>query len=131
MSQLQWPSAPPTLSDGFLRLRAWEPADADAVFAACQDSGIQRWTTVPAPYERHHAVDFVADHAVSQWALGTGAPLAVATAHAGKVIGSCGLVAVDGRNLGWRRPGEAPDNSCSALGMKLLARLPSPSFIGS
>jgi hypothetical protein len=27
--------------------------------------------------------------------------------------------------------GEAPENGCSALGMKLLARLRNPSFIGS
>jgi hypothetical protein len=27
--------------------------------------------------------------------------------------------------------GEAPENGCSALGMKLLARLLNPSFIGS
>jgi RimJ/RimL family protein N-acetyltransferase len=99
MPQLQWPSSPPTLSDGSLWLRAWDPKDADNVFAACQDPGIQRWTAVPTPYERHHAVGFVADFAVSQWARETGAPFAVATAQDGKIVGSCGLVTVDGRNL--------------------------------
>ncbi|MGW5696666.1 helix-turn-helix domain-containing protein, partial [Streptomyces asiaticus] len=32
-------------------------ADTDAVFAACQDPDIQRWTSVPSPYERAHAAD--------------------------------------------------------------------------
>lgn len=98
MHQLHWPASPPALSDGSVRLRGWRPADADAVFAACQDSAIQRWTTVPAPYEEHHAAGFVA-HAAGQWATGSGGPLAVAAAEEDKVVGSCGLVAVDAANL--------------------------------
>jgi RimJ/RimL family protein N-acetyltransferase len=34
-------------------------ADVDAIFEACQDPSIARYTTVPSPYERHHAEDFV------------------------------------------------------------------------
>ena len=36
------------------------PDDAEAIFAACQDPVLQQYTTVPAPYERHHADDFIA-----------------------------------------------------------------------
>jgi hypothetical protein len=43
MSQLRWPGSPPTLTGGSLRLRLGLQ-DAGAVFAACQDPGIQRWT---------------------------------------------------------------------------------------
>jgi RimJ/RimL family protein N-acetyltransferase len=50
--------ARPTLSDGTLTLRAPRPDDADAVTAACQDPEIPRWTRVPSPYERHHALDW-------------------------------------------------------------------------
>lgn len=32
----------------------------DAIHAACQDPEIQRWTGVPSPYERHHAVEYLA-----------------------------------------------------------------------
>ncbi|GAA1955713.1 GNAT family N-acetyltransferase [Microbacterium aquimaris] len=40
--------------------------DVDAVFAACQDPEIQRWTTVPSPYERRHAVQYCTT-ATAQW----------------------------------------------------------------
>ena len=33
--------------------------DVDWVMAACQDDEIQRWTTVPRPYTREHALDFI------------------------------------------------------------------------
>lgn len=99
MSQFHWPSSPPILTGGSLRLRAWDPKDADAVFAACQDTSIQRWTRVPAPYEPQHAVGFVGELAASQWAAGTGAPLAVATAGDDEIVGACGLVAVNAQDL--------------------------------
>lgn len=43
-----------------LELRAPTPADIDAITDACQDPEIARWTTVPSPYTRKHAEDFVA-----------------------------------------------------------------------
>ncbi|MFC9397451.1 GNAT family N-acetyltransferase [Streptomyces sp. NPDC057027] len=42
-----------------LLLRPHDPSDEDAVFAACQDPGIQRWTDLPAPYERRHAAFYL------------------------------------------------------------------------
>jgi hypothetical protein len=45
----------PTLAGRRVRLRPWRPDDAGAVFAACQDEEIQRWTEVPVPYLREHA----------------------------------------------------------------------------
>lgn len=41
-------------------------SDVDAVFAACQDAELQRYTTVPVPYERSHAEGFVLE-LVPQW----------------------------------------------------------------
>lgn len=43
--------------------------DVDAIFAACQDPATQRYTTVPSPYERTHAADFVAVVA-TRWVSG-------------------------------------------------------------
>jgi len=40
-------------------------ADIDAITAACQDPEVPRWTTVPSPYTRRNAVDFVAQ--VARW----------------------------------------------------------------
>ena len=34
-------------------------ADAEWITQACQDSEIQRWTLVPRPYKREHALGFV------------------------------------------------------------------------
>lgn len=42
-----------------LALRPLIDADVDWICAACQDPDIQRWTTVPVPYTRAHAEDFV------------------------------------------------------------------------
>ena len=51
---------PPTLIDGNLILRPRRLEDVDALVAACQDPEIPRWTMVPSPYTREHAVDFLA-----------------------------------------------------------------------
>lgn len=40
-------------------LRQPQPDDIDWITRACQDSEIQRWTTVPRPYLRSHAEEFV------------------------------------------------------------------------
>jgi RimJ/RimL family protein N-acetyltransferase len=40
-------------------LRRWRTDDASAVFAACQDSLIARFTPIPQPYTEEHARSFV------------------------------------------------------------------------
>jgi RimJ/RimL family protein N-acetyltransferase len=79
--------------DGLL-LRRWRTTDADAVYRACQDPDIQRWTTVPRPYRHEHAQSFVADR-TRRWELGTGAAFAVCDAVSGEVLGACGLNTID------------------------------------
>lgn len=56
--------------------------DVDAIYAACQDADIQRYTTVPSPYERRHAEQFVpkvaqgwADDSERTWAIRDGEAL--------------------------------------------------------
>jgi RimJ/RimL family protein N-acetyltransferase len=46
----------PTLCDGEITLRPKRLEDADAITAACQDPEIPRWTLVPVPYTREHAL---------------------------------------------------------------------------
>lgn len=70
-------------------LRPYEPADADAVFAACQDPEIPRWTRVPSPYSHADAVAFVSSVAPSAWEHG-GAIFAVTVVATGEVVGSIG-----------------------------------------
>ncbi len=70
-------------------LRPWAPADADDVFVACQDSDIQRWTTVPSPYEHGDAVAYVTEVAPSAWDQGGGI-FAVIDATTAELAGSIG-----------------------------------------
>ncbi|MEZ7754457.1 GNAT family protein [Microbacterium paraoxydans] len=56
---------PVTLTTARLVLHAPTEADVDAITEACQDPEIARWTTVPSPYFRQDAEDFVA--LVEQW----------------------------------------------------------------
>lgn len=82
------------LDEGLL-LRPWRTEDAEAVYRACQDPDIQRWTTVPSPYLPEHAAGFVTAIAPAAWADGTRAPFAVCDAATGEVLASCGLVTID------------------------------------
>jgi RimJ/RimL family protein N-acetyltransferase len=90
---------PVEIHEAGLVLRPWEPDDADGVYRACQDPEILRWTTVPRPYERHHAEAFTAS-ALDAWAAERSAPLGVFDEETGELLGSCGLVALD-RAEGW------------------------------
>ncbi len=52
-------AASPTLRAGHVTLRELSLNDVDDMTVACQDAEIARWTTVPSPYEREHALAFV------------------------------------------------------------------------
>jgi RimJ/RimL family protein N-acetyltransferase len=80
----------PTLTGPRVLLRPWRSDDADAVFAACQDAEIQRWTQVPVPYAREHAEEFVGRIAPETWAEGGGL-FAVEPRDGGPLVGSIGL----------------------------------------
>ncbi|MFM9367056.1 GNAT family N-acetyltransferase [Streptomyces sp. Da 82-17] len=58
---------PVTLTTERLVLRPLGPDDADDCYSACQDPEIQRWTTVPSPYERAHAETFAHHFAPDAW----------------------------------------------------------------
>lgn len=77
-----------------LILRPWSSDDAEAVYQACQDSEIIRWTTVPYPYTQDHAASFT-DSSASTWQKQTGASFAVVDETTNAVLASCGLVDVD------------------------------------
>ena len=62
---------PVTLHTERLELSTPTTADIDAIFDACQDPEVQRWTTVPVPYERKHAVGFIDAVVGPGWENGT------------------------------------------------------------
>ena len=63
--------APPTLSDGVVVLRPPTLDDVDAITEACRDDEVVRWTTVPVPYDRSDAIDWVSGHQDDWWATPT------------------------------------------------------------
>lgn len=54
-----WSSEIPTLQYGRYTLRPPVDSDVNAIFQACQDPLIPRFTTVPANYTMAHALDYV------------------------------------------------------------------------
>jgi RimJ/RimL family protein N-acetyltransferase len=88
------PLITPTLADDVIRLRPPEPDDVDAVFAYCQDPDAARFTTIPWPYERHHAVEWI-EESTRCWADGVRASFVVVDASTGELVGSIGLVRLD------------------------------------
>lgn len=67
---------PVTLRTERLVLSIPTTADADAITEACQDPEVPRWTTVPSPYSRADALEFVelvadwwADGVETVWAI--------------------------------------------------------------
>ncbi|MGW9326314.1 GNAT family N-acetyltransferase [Streptomyces koyangensis] len=83
---------PITLTTARLTLRALTAADVDAVYRACQDGAIQRWTTVPSPYRRADAEYFVNRVCPEGWQQGTEFTFgAVDTAGHGALVAAIGL----------------------------------------
>ncbi len=56
---MRFPEDVPVLTDGVVTLRAHTDADIEPTYEMCQDPQMQRWTTIPVPYEREHAVNFL------------------------------------------------------------------------
>ncbi len=69
-------AAVPELSEGALTLRAHRPDDEDGVLAQCSDPLVRRWTSVPDPYQRRHAREFLATRD-QQWQTGRWAGFAI------------------------------------------------------
>lgn len=79
----------PTLTDGTVTLRAHRADDVDALVVQCSDPEMGRWTTVPVPFTRAHAVDWVTSRAQA-WADGQG-ELTLVVEVGGVLAGQVGL----------------------------------------
>jgi RimJ/RimL family protein N-acetyltransferase len=86
---------PTEITAGRLHLRPYTAADVDAVTDACQDPLIQRWTTVPTPYERAHAEEYVERNTAEGWRAGHGRAFAVVDSVTNELLASIGLVMWD------------------------------------
>jgi RimJ/RimL family protein N-acetyltransferase len=97
---------PVTLTTDRLLLRPFTIADTDAVFEACQDPEIPRWTTIPSPYTREHARAWTERIAPDGWRLDTAYNFAVTSRADGSLAGAMGLVRLQGLPDGPRRVAE-------------------------
>ena len=75
------------LTDGVVRLRAWAPEDAPAVWAACQDALNVRFLSLPQPYTEAVARAYVARRALD-WSSEGERSFAITDATTGEVLGS-------------------------------------------
>jgi RimJ/RimL family protein N-acetyltransferase len=113
------------LSDGVVRVRLIAEADLPAITASCQDPDIVRFTTVPTPYQRHHAREWQ-QRSAAGIAAGTDIGAVVADAETDKLLGSVGLHGIDsatGRCAGgyWVARDER-GRGVATRGMRLLCR---------
>lgn len=83
---------PITLSTDRLQLRPLRDSDVDAVHAACQNPDIPRWTSVPSPYTREHAHDFVVEKSPAGWREDSVYNFGVFTRSDGVLTGTMGLL---------------------------------------
>jgi RimJ/RimL family protein N-acetyltransferase len=68
---MRFPEDVPVLTDGVITLRAHTPADIEPAYQVCQDPEMQRWTTIPLPYEREHAVQYLTEFIPAGWQNGS------------------------------------------------------------
>ncbi|WP_405071246.1 GNAT family N-acetyltransferase [Kribbella sp. NBC_01510] len=64
---MRFPEDVPVLTDGVVTLRAHTTDDIECVYDMCQDPEMQRWTTIPVPYDRQNAVNFVTEIVPMGW----------------------------------------------------------------
>jgi RimJ/RimL family protein N-acetyltransferase len=93
------PRTVPRLDDAVIALRPPTPDDVDAITEACQDPEIPRWTRVPSPYTRAHAIDFV-ERSMRTWDRGTDAPFMIVDAESGALLGAIGIHRFGGEDDG-------------------------------
>src|SRR3954454_24060518 len=88
------PLPDPSLDDGTVALRPWDPSDLFPLVEAAQDPEIPRWTAVPAPYSEHDAREYLARAEIDRRS-GRELGLAVVSSEDGTLLGSCGLARFD------------------------------------
>jgi RimJ/RimL family protein N-acetyltransferase len=82
---------PVELTTGRLLLRTVGPHDTDAVHAAAQDAGMQRWISqFPSPYLREHAESFTEQIVPDGWANDSMYTFGVFL-HEGELVGMLGI----------------------------------------
>ena len=115
----------PPLGDGVVTLRPFRADDAQAIYAACQDPGIQRWVPfLPVPYTEADARAFIL-LTLHAWHEGTGCEFAIVDAADGRFLGAVGLhLGVSRRRhaIGYWVAPEARRSGVAVRAVRLLSR---------
>ncbi|MFG3227082.1 GNAT family N-acetyltransferase [Kitasatospora sp. NPDC048194] len=116
----------PELITDRLVLRAPRESDVDAIFAACQDEEIQRWTVVPVPYRREDAEYFVRTLAPEGLADGSEFVWCVVERGTGRLVGTQAVVrfAADPNtaSVGWWTASEQRGRGYTVEAARAVAR---------
>ena len=81
---------PVEITAGRLHLRPFAAADADAIYAACQEPDIQKWTRVPSAYTLADAQHFLT-RSPEGWQKDTAYSFAVCDSVSGDLLAAVGL----------------------------------------
>ncbi|MGA8209407.1 MAG: GNAT family N-acetyltransferase [Nocardioidaceae bacterium] len=117
---MRFPEDVPVLTDGSVTLRAHRREDVPAVLEQCLDPLTQRWTTVPLPYTRADAEQFVGEVVPTGWERGSCWAFAVETVDDDGRPRFCGTVEL--RDEGNRRAEIAYGAHPWARGRGVMAR---------
>lgn len=93
-----FPHDVPTLTDGEVTIRAHHLSDVDEMVVQCRDPESVRWTTVPTPFERANAVDYITKIVPGGWLARKDLGFAIESVHADgkrKFSGSISLRPMD------------------------------------
>lgn len=78
---------PVELTDGSIRLRRHHEGDVDGIVEQCADPETQRWTTIPVPYERRRAEEYLTQVATG-WKTGGYLAFAIADPATDEFLGT-------------------------------------------
>ena len=81
------------LTDGVITLRPPREEDIEPLFVACQDPEIQRWTGIPSPYLREHAVAYL-ERVASEREIGKALAF-LAISPDGELLGNISVMELD------------------------------------
>lgn len=119
---MRFPEDVPVLTDDPVTLRAHTPADIEPAYQTCQDPELQRWTTIPVPYERHHAEAYLTELIPAGWRENT--TFAWAIEYDGRYAGTVDLRDAGGATgeIGFAVSPWARGNGVMTRAVKLVVR---------
>lgn len=106
-----------------LLLRRWRPEDAARVAEVMTDESTARWLSVPWPYTRRDAEQFVSESGHDGRDEGTGLGCAVEERETGRVVGSAALRLRGGADIGYWIAADARGHGYATEAATLLGDL--------